>query len=290
MKNNIILGTLVALTMIMTTSCAAESDILDVEPSTKTASLVKAEFGSTRQGYVSTKSDNSYKANWNKGDEICIYSDNCNYAFQAISNDVVSSFASCYKMSDILSGTVTAVYPYFFLNEGNNGFSLNGQDGTFENLDKYFLMTANGFVAENGEVNLNFCEHITILKFNLQGLLFDDACLTSAELSGDGICNKLNINVNNDMLSVSAANNKNLKVALNNETEDGYYYIAFYNTGEDFMLHVQDDKDGDFFVNLSVNTLSNGCINEIPTEAFGGGYAIKFSADVEDWAGDVCCL
>ena len=275
-------------TVVLTASCTAGSDVMEFEATNaKEQTVVNttdvfAGFATTRQQVAASSSLVSFKDGWTSEDVINIYNNEKNTSFTVLSEGEHVELAPLSGNDVELNGQVTATYPAVKFMGGQASFTLNGQNGTYENLSRYFLMTASANVC-GSSLSLDFTKHVTVLKFNIDENLADGAYLTNATLRGNGICSQLDMKVNGAGLDITPAGSNELNVSLSRRGNDGYCYVAFYNTGEDFLLTVKDSEGGEHFINLNVNTLNGGCINEIPADKFEGGYAIQFGASVSDY-------
>lgn len=282
----------VLVMMIMSlASCMSDDSFdgveLDEQTTAKQAPVTSmiADLSSQLGGTKGIAANSSYKTAWTENDFVRVYNNGDAYMYAADAEGMAATFSVAGGNTPRLSGAAYAFYPSSVnLMNGQGEFSLNGQKGKFEELNRYFLMTSAAQVEEDGYLPFSFNEHISVLAISMKGIQYPDARVKNVVISGNGVSSKLAISAQNGQIRVSGADNSAIEVLSPVYNGENTFFVAIYNEGaQDVNIDIMDDMDGHFFATVSGSRMSAGQITNIFSSELNGGYSINFSADVADW-------
>lgn len=297
MKKIASLSILAALMMAVMTfaSCMSETtfdgvdeDLFQQNGKAPVTSVI-ADLSSQLGGTKSDAARSSFKTSWDANDFVRVYNKDNAYTFYADAEGMATTFTAANEEDVRLSGDAYAFYPASVeLANGQGAFSLAGQNGKIEQINRYFLLTAASKVETNGYLPFSFNEHVTVLSISLEDIINPEARVQKVVLSGNGVSSKLSIDAQNGQIRVSGADNSPVELVSPTLNAKSTFFVALYNEGaQDVHIDVVDNMEGHFFATVSGASLSAGQIANISSFDFDGGYVINFSADVAEWSNEV---
>lgn len=281
MKNTFSSLYIATLAMVLFASCTSE-DLFEGETNAKSAAVVvksiNCSFTQTRQG---SESDDTYKRNWQMSDSVSIYNNKANSTLIPLGEGESTAFRPLNGDQICLSGMVSAFYPETLLTNGRGIFTLAGQNGTLENLDSFYLMTASTEVNGNENVSLSFSSEMSVLKINVNDILSNGESVEKIQLVGDGMCNKLNVDLMNGDIVLSPANESAISVNCA-DNESGDYYVVFFPTDNDVVVGFHTSCGQSYVATLSTQDFSTGKVTSLNAGQFEEGSTSSLNVNVDE--------
>lgn len=292
----------IAALSALVVSCTKDADI----PMFNVTDIrIDADIDLSTKSEGSTDASDILKNSWSETDRIYLYSNGVNAYFRSNSRGKNTTF-SFYdgKQTLLRDGMVFGAYPERSLSDSGHLFSLDGQTGEKERLDKVCLMTAEGML-ESSVATLSFKHRIAVIDLvNVKMPLDNSYDVIRATLSGEGVSSQCRILINSDN-TISVLPEGDSPVVIKRpplqadnsvgyiEDADGntHLYIAFCPTGSQKSVTVtfKDCLGGTFSCILTTpDKIEAGNVYTINDITLSGGYPIIFYAGVGVWTEDGC--
>jgi hypothetical protein len=277
---------LVALASSCTKEVVLPMDNNDV----KTCSVSASIAGATKALQASV-----LKSSWNANDRISLLSNNSNSYFVTSSEGTQASFTLYDGNNNLANGTVYAEYPVSGILSGNgHTFSLEFQNGSADQINKYSLMTAVG-QAVNGNASLTFENRLAVI--NLKNVQFPSVSksIKNIKVSGEGIASVLNVKADGNAIAVSAANEESIVINAPATSEDrflgfeedgdyNFYVVIPATAAKTLTVTATDALNNSFTCTVDCNEgFANGQMYTVSDITLDAKLAINFSASVNDW-------
>lgn len=265
-------------------TAASCTSVSDIEPATLPevsgvhAAKVTGIIPSTR-----ALSGSSVKSEWTSEDWIYAYNGGKHSYFKANEEGSDSSFTLSGSSSDWSDGEAYAAYPKSVkFTEGKYKMTFQGQNGTYDGLYRFNLMTSKATVR-NGEASFTFSSRVAVLAIPAEEILYNDTKATKVVVSGENFSSVVSVDINGGDFRISAEGNEEL-VVNSPVVEDGMIFVAIVPTTGSLSVDLYDNIGGHFFSSIAdAGTLSTGTIHDMSGEKWDGGIEITFNPSVADW-------